>query len=236
MIAEVRFIPNGGGTWYPTNFRDFVIKNVRDLPEIVLGYENGSPIQSKPDLVFIGSNRFVGMRAYTSEACVTMFESAVKIARALDVAFPGMPHQVKVVHRSDAVEPLRYASYSISRLVLTSNFIEKHGYQELLLLAPRKGEAPAVLTDQWQELIAEFIRTRLESDFSEELKGLLKVKVLAPMRWCTPIAVKNIGKSDKNRLAFAVRDIKIQLNALISHPVQIGALTSRGYGDLKRII
>lgn len=235
MIAEVRFIPNGGGVWYPTSFRDFVIKNVRDLPEIVLGYENGSPVQSKPDLVFIGSNRFVGMRAYTSEACVTMFESAVKIARVLDVAFPGVPHQVKVVHHSEAVEPLHYASYSISRLVLTSNFIEKHGYQELLLLAPKKGEAPAVLTDQWQELIAEFIRTRLENEF-EELKGNLKVKVLSPMRWSTPIAVKNVGKSDKNRLAFAVRDIKVQLNALISSPIQIGALTSRGYGDLKRII
>jgi hypothetical protein len=235
VIAEVRFQPNAGGQWNPNDFREFAAMHLSKEFETVFWYKDGKPIQGTPEVCFVGSKDWVGMRAYTNKGCADMFTAAIQLAEKLDDFFPGKPHAVKIQQFSDdAVNVEKGARYHISRFALPLSLTKGMDYASLLPMMPARGSTSAPMNEEWQEKI----KHSIVSSLKEQLPALKNKHVVADFtngaNWGTPVSKKtNDGKSMLN---FMARNLTISLNVMIHRPIQVGTLRSRGYGDLKRIV
>lgn len=231
--TEIRFRPNGGGPWYPDAFRKFLASKLenRVSPRLFWRGEDGKPLPGSPDIVFIGSRNWVGLRAWADAAAsskpdaVIALESALEIARCLDAEFGGK-HALDIVQGERAIEPKNRAVYHIRKLALPRKRTLKEA-DALADLARTKG---VPLGEAHLALAKEVILAGLRETFPDEAPLFINgLTFLSTPTWGTPVSLGGA-------LNYIAQDIQFALPHRVVGPVQVGALRSRGFGDLRQPI
>lgn len=224
MIHEVRFKPNGGGTWYANSLREFVAKHVKESKEKerVLWYFNGSPINETPQITFIGSKNWVGIRAYNDEDAIAVYTVASQLAHCLDAAFDGPPHQVNLLRFAEKPSGnSKVMPYYINRLVLSTKLSSK--LPKSLLSSIQNGDL--TVDEATQEMVTNLINRHAKAFLGDDCPFIMLNKD-TPMKWGTPIGIKG-------GLRFSLTGIHLLIKNDAFAPIQVGSLRTHGYGDIR---
>lgn len=237
MWMEIRYRPNGGGNWMPDTFREFVAKQLGGDadPRVFWRGKDGKPLPGGARITFVGTQKWVGLRivgASQSEDfranSVTALEHANAIAIALDNQFGGL-HRPEIKSGEHSVTERDYTRYHIRKLVLPRKLCRRKREDLLAALPPRGSGEQRQVQPEYLEILKETILKGLREEFPEEkglfLNGMKWNKNEMP-RWGAPLSVNG-------ELVFNAIDLNFTLPVRIGGPVQVGALRSRGYGDIQ---
>lgn len=237
MWMEIRYRPNGGGEWMPDTFREFVAKQLDGAadPRLFWRGEDGKPLPGAPRITFVGTRKWVGLRIVGVDArepsenfridSIVALKHANAIALAMDAQFGGL-HAPEIKSGERSVTERDHTRYHIRKLVLPRKLCRRKREQLLAALPPRgSGEQRQVQTEHLADL-KEAILKGLKEEFPEEA-GLFfnGLKWSEPPRWGAPLSING-------ELVFNAIDLNFTLPVRLGGPVQVGALRSRGYGDI----
>lgn len=236
MWMEIRYRPNGGGDWMPDTFREFVAKQLDGAadPRLFWRTEDGKPLPGAPRITFVGTRKWVGLRIVGSGSdeefradSVAALKHANAIAVALDAQFGGL-HAPEIKSGERSVTEKDYTRYHIRKLVLPRKLCRRKREELIAALPPRGSGEQRQIQPEHLELIKDAILKSLKEEFPEDA-GLffngLKWSETEPPRWGTPLSVNG-------ELVFNAIDLNFTLPVRLVGPVQVGALRSRGYGDI----
>lgn len=239
MWMEIRYRPNGGGAWMPDTFREFVAKHLDQAadPHLFWRGKDGNPLPGSPRITFAGTRKWVGLRIVGDgnkdghegfrENSVIALQHANAIAVALDAAFGGL-HAPEIKSGERSVKEQDYTSYHIRKLVLPRKKCRRMREQLLAALPPRGSKEQRHVQTEYLDELKKSILDGLREEFPDEA-GLffsgLRWSESEPPRWGTPLSING-------ELVFNAIDLNFTLPVRLSGPVQVGALRSRGYGDI----
>lgn len=227
MVIELRFKPHGGGVWFADTFRQFAARELQEgKHQDVFWRQDGKPRPGTPEIVFVGTKSWVGLRAYTASGGRAAALAAIDLARALDRCYPGAAHHVDILEFQDGLDVDEWTLYSVRRLAIPRNKTRKHYDEWLRKGAPPEGSSKAPLDPSLHGVVTDVALAGLRERYPE---AKWTVRPHGELMVGTPVTVGG-------ELCFTVRDLSIWLPNRLRAPLQIGALRSRGFGDLRRIV
>lgn len=226
--------PQEGGPWYGDTFREYVASRLQgdEWRSLFWMDKEGKPRPGRPLTTFVAGRNWVGLRVFTGKQdlvdqakgdAVTMLRAALQVARSMDDDFSGRHHletrqgQIKITEKR--------TSYHIRKLAIRCKVMraDMHAFAKQITK-----DAP--VDETTRGITADMIGRHM----AEELPMLSNVrpslsKKEGCLQWGTPALVG--GKE----LVFVIKNVVFTLPVRITGPVQVGALTSRGYGDVRQI-